>query len=124
MPTCPGPAPFCQSDGSEIEAYRARALALTCLAGLAGLPQIQLPLARIDGFVEADFEEAEEKGGGDDDVDDDDVDDKNNNNNKNNRMEKQLIPVGLSLVGPRGSDLELLRAATRLSKAIAESRKK
>ena len=119
MPTCPGPAPFCQSDGSEIEAYRARALALTCLAGLAGLPQITLPLARIDAFVEA-----EEKGGGDDEVDGDDVDDKNKNNNNNNkRMEKQLIPVGLSLVGPRGSDLELLRAATRLSKAMAESRK-
>jgi amidase len=33
----------------ELEAWRNRALGLLCIAGHAGLPQINLPLTRLDG---------------------------------------------------------------------------
>ncbi|MDB5816370.1 MAG: putative amidase, partial [Rhizobacter sp.] len=50
-----------------------RIVDLTCIAGLAGLPQVNLPLGESDG-----------------------------------------IPVGLSLIGPWGSDLQLLALAKML----------
>ena len=49
LPTAPGIAPLRGTDGEELEAFRARALALLCPAGHAGLPQISLPLARLEG---------------------------------------------------------------------------
>ncbi|NQX62584.1 amidase [Paenibacillus qinlingensis] len=45
LPTAPGPAPFPGEDGH----YRSRILQLGCIAGLAGLPQITLPLGQLDG---------------------------------------------------------------------------
>ena len=36
-------------DGEELESYRNRALSMLCTAGLAGLPQINLPLAEHEG---------------------------------------------------------------------------
>ena len=58
----------------ELDDFRARAMALLCTAGLAGLPQITLPLAKLEN-----------------------------------------CPLGLSLVGRRGSDMELLTLAEDLA---------
>ena len=61
-------------DASEIEVtYRNKAMNLLSVAGLAGLPQISLPLARHGH-----------------------------------------LPLGLSIVGPRGSDVDLLALASGL----------
>jgi amidase len=59
-------------DNIEVR-YRHQAMHLLCIAGLGGLAQISLPLAKIDE-----------------------------------------LPLGLSLVGPRGSDLQLLALARKL----------
>jgi amidase len=48
-PTAPGPAPHLDTPQSELEPYRNRALSLTALAGHAGLPQLTLPVATLDG---------------------------------------------------------------------------
>ena len=49
LPTLPTIA--LRNDASEeaFEAFRARALSILCIAGLAGLPQITLPVARVAG---------------------------------------------------------------------------
>lgn len=73
-PTGPGPAPLRSTPGAALEAYRNAALTLLCPAGLAGLPQISLPVAQVAG-----------------------------------------APVGLSLIGARGSDRALLRLARALA---------
>ncbi len=70
LPTAPGIAPLIDTTESELREHRARVLSLTCIAGLAGLPQVTMPLARLSG-----------------------------------------CPVGLSLIGPRGSDMALLKFA-------------
>jgi amidase len=49
LPTLPGIAPPCNSPPAETEDLRARAMSLLCIAGLARLPQVTLPLARLDG---------------------------------------------------------------------------
>lgn len=49
LPTVPGAAPPCAATPADIDSYRGRALRLLCPAGLAGLPQVTLPLARIEG---------------------------------------------------------------------------
>ena len=74
LPTSPGIAPKRGASGAESDDFRGRAMALLCAAGLAGLPQISLPLARLD-----------------------------------------KCPLGLSLVGRRGSDMELLTLAEDLA---------
>ena len=48
LPTSPGIAPKCGASGVELDDFRGRAMALLCAAGLAGLPQISLPLARLN----------------------------------------------------------------------------
>lgn len=45
IPTTPGIAPPRNLGGDDLESYRNRALSMLCAAGLAGLPQISLPLA-------------------------------------------------------------------------------
>ena len=57
-----------------LETFRARALSLLCIAGLARLPQISLPLGMLDD-----------------------------------------CPPGLSLIGPHGADMLLLKIAASLS---------
>jgi amidase len=49
IPTAPGCAPLKNLHGDELEEYRSRAMQLTCIAGLAGLPQISLPVGEYDG---------------------------------------------------------------------------
>jgi amidase len=49
LPTLPGIAPPCNSPPAATEDFRARAMSLLCIAGLARLPQVTLPLARLDG---------------------------------------------------------------------------
>jgi amidase len=76
LPTMPDVAPLLSEPEDRLDTYRNRALNLLCLAGLAGFPQVSLPLARRDG-----------------------------------------APLGLSLVGPAGSDLSLIRFGARLLEA-------
>ena len=48
MPSAPGIAPLVKSTPETVDSFRSRALALTAPAGLAGLPQISLPLCTVD----------------------------------------------------------------------------
>ena len=73
LPTMPGVAPLCGSPSGVMETFRRQALGLLSPAGLAGLPQITMPLARLPAG-----------------------------------------PLGLSVLGPRGSDLALLALVSRL----------
>ncbi|MDH3659498.1 MAG: amidase [Alphaproteobacteria bacterium] len=74
LPSAPRAAPLKGTATSTIEvAYRHQAICLLCVAGLGGLPQVSLPMAKIDSF-----------------------------------------PLGLSLIGRAGSDLQLLRLARKL----------
>ena len=75
LPTMPDIAPLKSDTDSALEDYRNRAIRLLCAAGLAGTPQLSLPLAGRDG-----------------------------------------APMGLSLLGPRGSD----RALVALAEALAQ----
>ena len=49
LPTSPGIAPKIGAPTAEIDDFRARALAILCIAGLARLPQVTLPMATLDG---------------------------------------------------------------------------
>ncbi|WP_416898370.1 MAG: amidase family protein [Minwuia sp.] len=68
LPTAPGPAPIRDWDPKLLDDFRYRIIALTCIAGHAGLPQVTVPAGLSGG-----------------------------------------APVGLSLMGPHGSDRWLLR---------------
>jgi amidase len=49
IPTAPAIALPLNAGGEELEEFRRNALALLCIAGLAGLPQVSLPLASFEG---------------------------------------------------------------------------
>jgi amidase len=49
LPTLPGIAPLLNTPTAALEDFRGRAMSLLCIAGLARLPQITLPVARVDG---------------------------------------------------------------------------
>ena len=49
LPAAPGIAPLCESSADDLKAHRSAVLCLTSIAGLARLPQVSLPLARLDG---------------------------------------------------------------------------
>ena len=49
IPTFPTIAPRVDAADAELEAFRARALSMLCSAGLAGFPQISLPMATVSG---------------------------------------------------------------------------
>jgi amidase len=75
LPSAPEIAPWRGLEGTAAQRFRDRTLSLTCIAGLARLPQVSLPAEnRVNG-----------------------------------------CPVGLSLIGPRGSDRALLALAAQLS---------
>ncbi|MBW4840013.1 MAG: amidase [Paenibacillaceae bacterium] len=50
IPTVPGVAPFSGGRGEELERNRSGALTLCCIAGLAGLPQVTLPVNGPEGL--------------------------------------------------------------------------
>jgi len=74
LPSAPDIAPLRGLAGPSSQGFRDRTLSLTCIAGLARLPQLSLPAGRVQG-----------------------------------------CPVGLSLIGPWGSDRALLDLAAQLS---------
>ena len=76
MPTMPDIAPLARADEAGLEDYRNQATRLLCSAGLAGFPQLSLPLGSRLG-----------------------------------------APLGLSLLGPAGSDRSLVRLAERIAAA-------
>ena len=73
LPTVSDIAPLRDADPHSTEDVRARALTLLCIAGLARLPQVNLPFGKLNG-----------------------------------------CPIGLSLIGPRDSDMMLLGIARQL----------
>ena len=51
LPTSPRVAPLVDTPQDELEdRIRAQAMMLLCIAGLAGLPQVSLPLATLEGL--------------------------------------------------------------------------
>lgn len=82
LPTSPRVAPRKNEPADKIEIeFREQAMCLLCIAGLGGLPQINLPLGSLDG-----------------------------------------LPLGLSLIGPRGSDSRLLALAGALCQPGSQAR--
>lgn len=79
LPTMPDVAPLLTASEETLGAYREQAVKLLCLSGLAGTPQVSLPLASRLG-----------------------------------------APLGISLMGPAGSDLSLVRIATRIADEIRD----
>jgi amidase len=77
LPTTPTPAPPTGERLSTRNGLRPRISALTSIAGTTGTPQINLPLAQVDGQ-----------------------------------------PVGLSLLGARGSDAMLIAFAREVTNAL------
>ncbi|WP_077623651.1 amidase [Sediminibacillus massiliensis] len=49
IPTASGPAPHRNLTTAELEDRRTRTMQLSCIAGLAGLPQVTIPIATIKG---------------------------------------------------------------------------
>jgi amidase len=49
LPSAASLAPLRNADLASVDAVRLRTIAITCIAGLAGLPQVSLPLAADDG---------------------------------------------------------------------------
>jgi amidase len=49
QPTLPTIAPLMTASEADLEDFRSRALSMLCGAGLAGVPQISLPLAEVQG---------------------------------------------------------------------------
>ncbi len=49
LPTAPGPAPLRDASDAELDKVRNQTQALTCIAGLGGLPQINLPAGVVGG---------------------------------------------------------------------------
>lgn len=73
VPTAPGIAPRLNTPAADLEVFRGRAISLLAIAGLAGLPQVSLPMGVLNG-----------------------------------------CPVGLSLIGRRDADLDVLAFASSL----------
>jgi amidase len=74
MPTMPDVAPLLIAEEGELDAYRNAAIRMLCLSGLAGFPQVTLPLASRHG-----------------------------------------APLGISLLGPAGSDRSLCTLAAAIA---------
>ncbi len=79
MPTTPGPAPLLGASAEWMDNYRNQLMGLTAPAGLAGLPQVHLPV-----------------------------------------LTSEDVPIGISLLAPKGLDLDLLKLAARLNYTIGD----
>lgn len=77
LPSAATVAPRRDDDAPTVDAIRMRTQAITCIAGIAGLPQVSLPWPQAEG-----------------------------------------APIGISLLGPAGSDRALIAMATRLRDAL------
>ena len=51
LPSAASLAPLRAADAAQVQAVRMRTMAITCIAGLAGLPQVSLPFARQPATV-------------------------------------------------------------------------
>jgi amidase len=49
LPTAPCIAPLLDASPPELESFRSRAMALTCIAGISGLPQVSIPVGTLNG---------------------------------------------------------------------------
>ena len=49
LPTSPAVAPLADASNAVHESFRTRAMCMTCIAGLSGLPQVSIPVGTIDG---------------------------------------------------------------------------
>jgi amidase len=49
LPTSPAIAPLADAPNAVHESFRTRAMRMTCIAGLSGLPQMSIPIGTIDG---------------------------------------------------------------------------
>ena len=49
LPTSPAIAPLASSTPEQLEAFRVRALRMTSIAGLSGLPQVSIPIGTVSG---------------------------------------------------------------------------
>jgi amidase len=49
LPTSPAIAPLVDAPHAEHEAFRLRAMRMTCIAGLSGLPQMSIPIGTVSG---------------------------------------------------------------------------
>ena len=49
LPTSPSIAPLASSTPEQLEAFRVRALRMTSIAGLSGLPQVSIPIGTLGG---------------------------------------------------------------------------
>lgn len=78
LPSAASLAPLRNAAPADVDAVRLRTMAITCIAGLSGLPQVSLPLRAPTGEV-----------------------------------------LGISLLGPAGSDLALIRLARALHAEIS-----
>lgn len=48
IPSAPGAAPFVNTKDDQLRAWRLQVLSLTSIAGLSGLPQVSIPLGRVE----------------------------------------------------------------------------
>lgn len=49
IPTVPGKAPLLNQPNKDVQLLRENTLKLSCIAGLAGLPQVTIPVTNVDG---------------------------------------------------------------------------
>ncbi len=49
LPTAPSIAPKLDIDAAGLDKFRSRAMALTCIAGVSGLPQVAIPIGSVEG---------------------------------------------------------------------------
>jgi amidase len=84
LPSAASLPPLRDADPRSVDDVRVRTLRITCIAGLAGVPQVSMPLRGAHTGADGN---------------------------------RQMVPLGISLVGPAGSDLALIQLARQLAAA-------